>query len=79
MLLYLPGRPGYRDFTALPLGLGVGASLRWRTSREQFSRQVTVGTTASIAYDFRDPAHSEDLSHGLTFRIAIAVGLGARR
>jgi hypothetical protein len=79
MLIYLPGRPGYRDFSALPLGLGVGASLRWRTDKERLSRQVTVGTTASIAYDFRDPAHSEDLSRGFTFRIAIAVGLGARQ
>jgi hypothetical protein len=79
MLIYLPGRAGYRDFTAFPIGLGVGASLRWRTSKERLSRVVTLGTTASIGYDFRDPAHSEDLSRGLSFRIAFAVGLGARQ
>jgi hypothetical protein len=77
--IYLPGRAGYRDFTALPLGLGVGASVRWKTSKERLSRVVTWGTTAGIAYDFRDPAHENDITHGFTFRLAIAIGLGARR
>jgi hypothetical protein len=78
-LIYLPARSGYRDFSAMPMGLGVAASLRWRTGYERLSRVVTLGTTASIAYDFRDPAHQDDLSRGFTFRIAFAVGLGARR
>jgi hypothetical protein len=78
-LIYLPARAGYRDFSALPMGLGLGAALRWRTGYERLSRVVTLGTTASVAYDFRDPAHQDDLSHGFTFRIAFAVGLGARR
>lgn len=77
--IYLPGRPGYGDFSALPLGLGAGAILRWRTSAHRLSRVVTWGTYASVAYDFRDPAHAEDLSHGFTFRFGVAIGLGARR
>lgn len=78
-LIYLPARSGYRDFSALPLGLGVGATVRWRTGYERLSRVVMLGTTASVAYDFRDPAHANDISRGLTFRLAIALGLGARR
>jgi hypothetical protein len=78
-LLDLPGRPGYRDFTALPMGLGAAAVLRWQTSAERLSRVVTIGTSASLAYDLRDPAHANDLSHGFTFRLAVTLGLGARR
>jgi hypothetical protein len=78
-LVDLPGRPGYRDFTALPMGLGAAAVLRWQTSAERLSRVVTIGTSASLAYDFRDPAHADDLSHGFTFRVAVTLGLGGRR
>lgn len=78
-LIYLPARAGYRDFSALPMGLGLGASLRWRTGYERLSRVVTVGATASVGYDFRDPAHQDDLSRGFAFRLGFAVGLGARR
>jgi hypothetical protein len=78
-LISLPGRPGYRDFSALPMGLGAGAVLRWKTGAERLSRAVNLGTSASLAYDLRDPAHANDLSHGFTFRVAVAVGLGARR
>jgi hypothetical protein len=77
--LYLPGKPGYRDFSAFPLGLGAGTVLRWETRARRFSRPVTVGTYASIAYDFRDPLHANDLAHGFTFRAGVALGLGARR
>jgi hypothetical protein len=78
-LIYLPARAGYRDFSAFPLGLGAGATLRWRTGAERLSRSVTLGTSASVAYDFRDPAHANDLSHGFTFRLAASIGLGGRR
>lgn len=78
-LIYLPGRSGYRDFSAFPMGLGLGATLRWRTDAERLSRTVTFGTTAGLAYDFRDPAHANDITHGFTFRLAVAIGLGARR
>ena len=77
--IYLPGKPGYRDFSALPLGLGAGAALRWETRKERFSRVVTVGTYASIAYDFYDPMHAEDLAHGFTLHAGVIVGLGGRR
>jgi hypothetical protein len=78
-LIYLPGRAGYRDFTALPLGGGVGGSLRWETRASRLSRAVTVGTYASAAYDFWDPMHAGDLAHGFTFRAGVIMGLGERR
>jgi hypothetical protein len=78
-LIDLIGRPGFRDFTALPMGLGAAGVLRWRTRAEELSRAVTVGAYASVAYDFRDPAHADDLAHGFTVRIGVAVGLGGRR
>ena len=78
-LIYLPGKVGYRDFSALPLGLGAGAVLWWRTGAQRFSRSVTVGTYASAAFDFRDPLHANDLAHGFTFRAGLTLGLGARR
>jgi hypothetical protein len=78
-LIYLPGEVGYRDFSALPLGLGAGGILRWATGVRRFSRSVTVGAYASAAFDFYDPAHADDLTHGLTFRAGVALGLGARR
>lgn len=78
-LIDLPGRPGYRDFTALPMGLGVGAALRWHTGAERLARAVTLAATASVAYDFRDPAHANDLAHGFTLQVAVALGLGGRR
>jgi hypothetical protein len=76
--IYLPGRSGYRDFSALPLGAGAAAVLRWRTDHQRFSRAVTVGTYASAAYDFYDPLRAGDLAHGFTFRAGVLVGLGAR-
>ena len=78
-LIYLPGKLGYRDFSALPLGLGAGGALSWRTGAQRFSRPVTVGLYASAAYDFRDPMHADNLSHGFTFRTGVTLGLGGRR
>ncbi len=78
-LIDLPGRPGYRDFTALPMGLGAAGVLRWHTGVERLARAVTFAATASVAYDFRDPAHANDLAHGFTFQVAVALGLGGRR
>jgi len=78
-LIYLPGKSGYRDFSALPLGLGAGAVLRWPTGGQRFSRPVTVGAYASAAYDFYDPMRADDLAHGFTFRAGVIVGLGGRR
>lgn len=78
-LIYLPGKVGYRDFSAFPLGLGAGALLAWSTGARRFSRSVTVGTYASASLDLRDPMHANDLAHGFTFRAGVSVGLGARR
>lgn len=77
--IYLPAKQGFRDFTALPVGLGAGAVLRWGTRKERLSRVVTVGTYASVAYDFYDPMHADDLTHGFTVRVGALVGLGERR
>lgn len=78
-LIYLPGEIGYRDFSALPLGLGAGGVLRWGTGAQRLSRTVTVGAYASAAFDFYDPLRADDLAHGFTFRTGLLVGLGARR
>jgi hypothetical protein len=77
--LYLTGKPGYRTFSALPMGLGASATVRWKTRAAWLSRAVTFGAYGSAAYDFRDYAHADDLTHGLTFRLGLAVGLGARQ
>jgi hypothetical protein len=77
--IYLPGRPGYRDFSAMPLGLGASVVLWWGTSAQRFSRTVNVGTYASLAYDFRDPLHANDLASGTALTAGVSVGLGARR
>ena len=77
--IYLPGKSGYRDFSAVPLGVGAGAVLRWPTRAERLSRVVTVGTYASVAYDLYDPMHADDLTHGFTLRLGVIVGLGERR
>lgn len=78
-LIYLPAKPGYRDFSAFPIGLGATGMLWWGTSAERLSRAVTLGGYASVAYDFTDPLHANDLAHGYTFRAGVCVGLGARR
>jgi hypothetical protein len=78
-MIYLPAKRGYRDFSALPLGIGAGAVLRWGTGARRFSRPVTVGTYASAALDFHDPLRAGDLAHGFTLRAGLVVGLGPRR
>ncbi len=78
-LIYLPGKEGYRDFYAFPMGAGLTGSVRWETRASRLSRAVTVGTYASLAYDFYDPMHGSDLAHGFTFRAGAVLGLGERR
>jgi hypothetical protein len=77
--IYLPGKEGYRDFSAFPLGVGASGVLRWATRAERLRRTVTIDGFASVAYDFRDPLHAEDLAHGYAIRVGVAVGLGAIR
>jgi hypothetical protein len=75
----LPGKQGYRDFSAFPLGIGASGVLRFATRGEALHRTVTVDAYASVAYDFTDPAHSNDLAHGFVFHVGVGVGLGALR
>ncbi len=77
--IYLPAKQGYADFSALPLGGGASGVLTWETRADRLSRAVTVGTYASLAYDFWDPMHAGDLAHGFTFRVGAILGLGGRR
>ncbi len=78
-LLDLPGKAGYRDFTALPLGAGLAGSVTWETRASRLQRAVVVGTYASVAYDFYDPLHPHDLAHGFAARVGVIAGLGGRR
>ncbi len=77
-LLYLPGKSGYRDFSALPVGVGGGAVLRWRQG-ESFSQPITVGAYFAAAYDLYDPLRADDLAHGFTFSSGFILGLGVGR
>jgi hypothetical protein len=76
--LWLPGKRGYRDFSALPLGLGATSAVRWRGGATVLSRALTVGAYGSLNYDFYDPLRADDLSHGVTSRAGVLVGLEAR-
>lgn len=78
-LIWLPARRGYRDFSAMPLGVGGGGQLRWRTGARAFSRPVTLGAYASAAMDLWDPLRANDLDHGFTFRLGVVAGVGAAR
>jgi hypothetical protein len=71
----LKGITGYRDFSASPLGLGGEASLRWRTGRAIARWPLTAAVFGSAAVDFYDPFHGNDLRHGFTFRVGLALGL----
>jgi hypothetical protein len=77
-LLWLPGKSGYRDFSALPLGMGGAAVLRWRSGARAFARPVILGAYGSAAYDLYDPLRSDDLAHGFAFRMGLVVGVEAR-
>jgi hypothetical protein len=76
--IYLPGKGGYRDFTATPLGLGAAGAVWWRTGARWLGRAVTVGGSLAAAYDLSDPIHAYDLAHGFMLRFALTVGLGGR-
>jgi len=75
LFLALKGIPGYRDFSASPLGLGGDAVLRWRTGHALGSWPLTVGLYGSAALDLYDPIHGDDLRHGFTFRTGVQIGL----
>jgi hypothetical protein len=77
--IYLPGKEGYRDFSAFPLGVGANGVMRWATRAAWLRRTVTVDAFASVAFDFRDPLHADDLAHGFSFHVGVGIGLGAPR
>ena len=81
LFLTLQGDPGYRDFSAAPLGVGGTGSLRWRTRRRVGEWPFTVAVVGGAALDVRDPMHGNDLRYGLAFQLGIVAGLlpaGAR-
>jgi hypothetical protein len=78
-VLWLPARSGYRDFSAVPLGLGGSAALRWHPGARVLSRPVTLGAYVTAALDLYDPTRAGDLDHGFTFRAGMMASLGARR
>jgi len=75
-LLWLPGRPGYRDFSALLLGLGGETIVRWKPGARMRGMPMSLGSFASAAVDFYDPLRSNDLRGGLTFRAGMFAGFG---
>jgi len=77
-LLVLPGRYGYRDFSALLLGLGGATVLRFRPGARIVGEPLRIGTFAAVAFDFYDPLRSNDLRAGLTFRAGLYAGFGGR-
>jgi hypothetical protein len=73
-ILYLPAKAGYRDFSAMPVGVGATGVLRWRTGRTAWNRRTTVGLVGAGAFDFWDPLRSNDLRLGWSLRLGLAVG-----
>jgi hypothetical protein len=74
-LLWLPGKPGYRDFSAFPVGVGGSAVVRWRAGARAFSRRVILGAFGSAALDLYDPLRANDLERGLTFQAGLTAGV----
>lgn len=74
-MLWLPGKEGYRDFSALPLGIGLASTARWKLDAQLFSRSLILGAYGAVAYDLHDPMHSNDLAHGVTSRVGMLIWL----
>jgi hypothetical protein len=73
--LALGGRSGYRDFSALPMGVGAMGVLRYSLDAQLRSWPVDVGAYGSMAVDGYDPLRADDLKHGYAFRAGLLVGL----
>lgn len=73
--LWLPGELGYSDFTAMPLGLGVQGTVRWRTGQRIGGSFLRMGGFASANADVVDFLRSNDLRIGFTFLAGVAMGL----
>src|SRR5512146_2350320 len=74
-MLWMPGAPGYRDFSAMPLGAGVEAAIRWRTGMHIAGSTLRVGEFVNASVDFFDPLRSNDLRNGFTFVLGVILGL----
>lgn len=76
--IWLPGKTGYQNFSANPMGIGVEGTLRWWSGKVAFGRKVVFAAVASGAVDFYDPLHANDLRSGFTFGLAFAASLEGR-
>ncbi len=73
--LWMHGSPGYTNFSAAPFGLGGAGKLRWKTAGKLGAAPLNLGLAASAAYDVYDPAHANDLKHGLNFGLSFLAGI----
>lgn len=76
-LIWLRGRVGYRDFSAMPVGVGGMGVLRWRPGPTILSGPVSLGGFASTAWDLYDPLRANDLKYGFTFRVGLLAGIAS--
>lgn len=76
--VWLPGRPGYRDFSALPVGVGAAGGLRWRPGARVLSRPLVLGAFGAAAYDLHDLLRPYDLRRGFAFQLGMTASVGAR-
>ena len=74
-VLWMPGAQGYRDFSAMPLGVGVEAAMRWSTGQRIAGRVLRAGWFATTALDLYDPLRSNDLRNGFTVLVGVITGL----
>jgi hypothetical protein len=69
------GGPGFRSFSAMPLGVGGAGHLRWRPGWQVVRWPVSLGAFASVAVDVRDPLRGNDLRNGFTLRAGATAAL----
>jgi hypothetical protein len=76
--LSLGARGGFRDFSALPLGVGAVCVVRYRLDAHLRSWPIDVGVYASGSVDGYDPLRADDLRQGYALRTGLLVGLRSR-
>ena len=74
-MLWMPGATGYRDFSAMPLGLGLEGALRWHTGLHVGRSTLRMGQFLNASLDFYDPLRSNDLRNGFTVLVGVMFGL----
>ncbi len=77
-LLSLGGTPAYVSFSAVQLGAGGQATLRWPTGWRLFGSLVDLGVTAGLAVDLWDPVRDNDLRNGFALNVALQATVGRR-